>query len=209
MRQEADDERSELEATLGAVRDELTTARAEAARAERALGAEREKLQQLQLAPSSDAASLAPPPPPATPVNGGARAERPASHSAEGGASMVALEQLRALAARRADELECAREALRRAEETRDALAAEATLLGRRNADLEALAAGAPALAQRAAELQRRHDVLLELLGEKAEEHEQVQRDAQADVADVRGLYQQQVADLTTKVLDLKGGPDS
>ena len=85
----------------------------------------------------------------------------------------------------------------------------EATLLGRRNAELEALAAGAPALAQRAAELQRRHDVLLELLGEKAEEQEQVQRDAQADLADVRGLYQQQVADLTTRVLDLKGNAES
>ena len=71
------------------------------------------------------------------------------------------------------------------------------------------VAAGAPALAQRAAELQRRHDVLLELLGEKAEEQEQVQRDAQADVADVRGLYQQQVADLTTRVLDLKGNAES
>ena len=46
-------------------------------------------------------------------------------------------------------------------------------------------------------------------LEDEAEEHEQVQRDAQADVADVRGLYQQQVADLTTKVLDLKGDPDS
>ena len=76
--------------------------------------------------------------------------------------------------------------------------------MGQRNAELEALAAGAPALAQRAAELQRRHDVLLELLGEKSEEQEQVTRDARGEVDDVRGMYQHEVAKLTDELLQLR-----
>ncbi|KAG5190906.1 TATA element modulatory factor 1 TATA binding protein [Tribonema minus] len=82
------------------------------------------------------------------------------------------------------------------AETERDALADEVAALGRRSAELEAALSTLPDTVEQAQELARKNNVLLELLGEKEEEVEQLLE----DLEESRAAYKTQLEELMQQV---------
>jgi len=93
-----------------------------------------------------------------------------------GGAFVVQLEKLHLTVKQRESECLAARQRCGQVEAVCDALTSEVQELGRRHGDLEAVALEAPKLKKQNAKLKQKNNVLLELLGEKTEELEDMQQ---------------------------------
>lgn len=93
------------------------------------------------------------------------------------GVSVLELEKLHQVLKRREAELGIQAEKLRVTQTARDALTSEVLDLGERNQELMKAAARCPVLEKRALATKKKNDILLELLGEKSEELEELQGD--------------------------------
>ena len=117
----------------------------------------------------------------------------PLSSSAHCDISMLELNQLRRNLRQREGEAKTLQHQLRAVESSKKAIAEELFKISQRNAELESMARAQEKIVSERDKLSQRHDILLELLGEKEEQMEELE----TEFEEVKRMFQAQLDALT------------